>query len=76
MNNLDLALFKQIHLPMERLKLLFRAEAMNAFNHTQWKSLDTSAQFDASGNQTSTTFGQATQAAGARRLQLSLRLSF
>jgi hypothetical protein len=75
-NNWDLALFKQIHLPTEKLNLLFRAEAMNAFNHTQWSSIDTSAQFDATGAQVNKTFGQATQSASARRLQLSLRLSF
>ncbi len=42
-NNWDISLFKKIPLPGERLKLQFRGEFYNAFNHTQFKSLDTSA---------------------------------
>lgn len=75
-NNWDLAVFKNIPLPRERLHLQFRAEAYNAFNHTQFSTVDTTAKFDANGRQTSTSFGRVTAARANRRMQLALRLSF
>lgn len=80
LHNWDMALFKQIPLPSERFKLRFRAEAYNVFNHTQFTSTDTNAQFqvDSRGNvaQYNPTFGKFTNAALKRRLQLALRLAF
>lgn len=77
-NNWDLAVFKTIPLPAERLRLQFRAEAYNAFNHTQFSTVDTSAKFSADGKliTSSSTFGQVTAARANRRMQLALRLSF
>lgn len=77
-NNWDLSLFKNIPLPGERMRMQFRAEAYNAFNHTQFSTIDTTARLDANGNltQIGNTFGQVTGARANRRMQLALRLNF
>ncbi|HLJ16000.1 MAG TPA: carboxypeptidase-like regulatory domain-containing protein [Bryobacteraceae bacterium] len=76
LNDWDLSLFKNIPLIRERLKMQLRGEFYNAFNHTQFTTWNTTATFDAQGNQANSLFGQATAAAPARRIQLALRLSF
>ncbi|RPJ61430.1 MAG: carboxypeptidase regulatory-like domain-containing protein [Acidobacteria bacterium] len=75
-NNWDISLFKNIPLYSERLSAQFRVEAYNVFNHTQFSAVNTSASFDANGNQTNLAFGQYTNTANPRRLQLALRLMF
>lgn len=76
-NQFDLAAFKDFNMVRERVKLQVRGEFYNAFNHTQWSSLDTTARFDlATGKQTNTLFGTATGDRGARVVQLALRVSF
>jgi hypothetical protein len=75
-NNFDISLFKKIAIPGERVKLQFRAELYNAFNHTQFSAFDTSARFDGQGRQTNARFGEFTAARQPRRMQLALRLSF
>jgi hypothetical protein len=60
----------------EAMRLQFRWELYNAFNHTQFTALDTATRFDAQGNQVNARFGEFTSAAAARRIQLALRLSF
>ena len=79
-NNWDMSLFKQIPMPGERFKLQFRAEAYDVFNHTNWTSVDTNAQFqlDYLGHfaQVNPTFGKFTNAQLKRRMQLALKLSF
>ncbi|MBL8179881.1 MAG: carboxypeptidase regulatory-like domain-containing protein [Bryobacterales bacterium] len=74
-NNWDVALFKNIPI-QERLKLQFRAEFYNAFNHTQFSAYDAAARFDAQGRQVNTRFGQFTAARTPRIAQLALRVSF
>jgi len=73
--NWDLSLFKNVPI-RESIRLQLRLEAYNAFNHTQFSGIDTTARFDASGNLTNTTFGQITQSRTPRQVQLALRLSF
>jgi hypothetical protein len=75
-NNWDIAAFKNFPLVKERVRLQFRAEFFNAFNHTQFTAWDTTARFDAIGAQVNGSFGQATAAAAARIVQFSLRAYF
>ena len=63
----DLSLFKNIRI-VESMKLQFRAEAINAFNHTNFDAVST--RLGAS------TFGQVLTAREARVMQLALKFSF
>jgi hypothetical protein len=74
-NNWDITAAKNLPLH-ERFRLQLRCELYNAFNHTQFSSFDTSARFDARGNQVNTNFGAFTAAAPARLLQLAVRANF
>lgn len=75
-NNWDIALFKNIPL-REALRLQFRWELYNAFNHTQFSALDTTARFNyGTKQQLNARFGAYTAAEEARKMQLSLRLQF
>jgi len=74
-NNFDIGLFKNITV-RERFRLQLRGEAYNAFNHTQFSSLNTTAQFNAAGAQVNAQFGAFTAAREARIMQLALRASF
>jgi hypothetical protein len=70
-NNVDLSLSKTFQL-YERLHLEFRADAFNAFNHTQWTGMNTtypsgSAQYP---------FGQVNSAREARIGQLAAKIVF
>ena len=67
--NFDIAVAKAFKLPFERQRLQFRAEAFNAFNHANFlnPSLDASSP---------STFGEYTQDAGPRVIQLGLRYEF
>jgi TonB-dependent Receptor Plug Domain/TonB dependent receptor len=66
--NFDLALSKTTPLYGERLKLEFRAEFFNIFNHAEFSNPDT--------NINSGTFGQILTTADPRIIQLALRLTF
>jgi hypothetical protein len=48
----------------------------NAFNHTQFNGVNTTAQFDAKGAMVNTAFGQITSARDPRIQQMSLRVTF
>lgn len=74
-NNWDMSLFKNIPLG-ERFRGQFRVESYNTFNHSQFNGVNTSATFNASGQQTNGTFGQYSGAANPRQLQLALRVMF
>jgi hypothetical protein len=75
-NNWDLSVVKNFPV-RERFKLQFRAEFYNAFNHTQFAGLNTTAPFDANGNRILTgTFGQVTSARTPRQIQFALRATF
>jgi hypothetical protein len=75
-NNWDLSFVKNFPI-REPMRLQFRCEMYNAFNHTQFEGLNTTAPFDAAGQPiTTTTFGQITSARTPRQMQLSLRFQF
>lgn len=74
-NNWDLAVFKNFRI-REGVKFQFRSELYNAFNHTQFSSFDSTARFDATGNQVNSQFGQVTAARDPRIVQLAIRVQF
>jgi Carboxypeptidase regulatory-like domain/TonB dependent receptor len=74
-HNYDLTLFKDITLRGTQ-KVQFRWEIYNLFNSLQFQDVDTTAQFDANGNQTDTNFGKVTSARTERRMVFGLRYSF
>jgi hypothetical protein len=69
--NFDLALSKTTPLRGEHLKLEFRAEFFNIFNHAEFSNPDTNIN-----NGNGGTFGQILTTADPRIIQLALRLSF
>ncbi len=75
-NNWDTSLFKNMPFLEGHLRAQLRVEAYNIFNHTQFTTVGTAATYNASGVQTSATFGQYTAAANGRQLQLALRIMF
>ncbi len=75
-NNWDIAIFKNVTL-REQMRIQYRFEAYNAFNHTQFSGLDTTARFDSTtGAQVNTRFGELTAARDPRIIQMSLRFLF
>jgi hypothetical protein len=76
--NHDITLFKNFRMSGTR-NLQIRVEMYNPFNMNQFTTIDTSAQFDyATGRQTDTNFGRATNTRGdsSRVIQLGARLTF
>ena len=75
-NNWNLSLYKNFSV-RERLHFQFRAEAYNAFNHTQFSTVNTAPKWNyTTGVQTGTQFGQITAARDPRIMQFGLRLQF
>lgn len=74
-NSWDISVFRNFK-TRERLHAQFRCEAYNAFNHTQFSGVNTTARFDATGAQINTALGQYSAARRPRYIQLALRLSF
>ncbi len=74
-NNWDVALFKNFPI-RERARIQLRWEMYNAFNHTQFSGLDTSARFDAQGRQVNTRFGEFVSSRSPRIMQLAARFEF
>ncbi len=75
-NNWDVAIFKSVPVAREPMRLQFRWELYNAFNHTQFSGLDTAARFDLAGNQVNARFGEFTSARSPRVMQMALRFHF
>jgi len=82
MNNWDVTLSKSIPLKSEKRVLMFRIEAYNVFNHTQFSSANISPQYNwplwQQGvlEQTNANLGRYTAALAPRQMSLSLRLQF
>jgi hypothetical protein len=75
-NSWDISVFKNFPLGSESRILQFRSEFYNMFNHTQFSSVDSTARFDAAGNQVNTRLGQVTGARSARVIQFALSFKF
>jgi len=76
-NNWDISLFKTFNLSKDGgVRLQYRLEMYNAFNHTQFTGVDTTARFDANNNQVNALFGSYTSAANSRRIVMGLKLNF
>ena len=76
-NNWDISLFKNFNLARDgKVRMQYRLEMYNAFNHTQFTGVDTTARFDANNNQVNALFGSYTTAANSRRIVMGLKLNF
>ncbi|MCZ2146886.1 MAG: carboxypeptidase-like regulatory domain-containing protein [Bryobacterales bacterium] len=76
-NNWDLTFLKRIPIGAnEKRYFQFRWELYNAFNHTQFQGVDSSARFDPAGNQVNARFGQVISTRLPRIMQFSLQLYF
>ncbi|HEY3120769.1 MAG TPA: carboxypeptidase regulatory-like domain-containing protein [Vicinamibacteria bacterium] len=74
-DNWNLSFFKNV--PMGgRRRLQLRWEMYNVLNHTQFKTVNHDAEFDAAGNQTNINFGKVTAARNPRIMQGSIRMNF
>jgi len=71
-NDWDRLMFRNFPLASGRRIVQFRAEAYNAFNHTQFNGVNTTARFDPTGAQVNAKFGQLTSTRSPRITQLSL----
>jgi len=75
-SNWDISFFKLFPVGGEKKNLQLRWEMYNAFNHTQYDSVDATARFDAQGRNVNTRFGEVIGARAPRRMQASLRFTF
>ena len=74
---MDFALVKRFQLKNEKQFFQFRWEAYNAFNHTQYSSINTAARYDlTTGAQVNALFGQVSGTRAPRVMQGSLRFTF
>jgi hypothetical protein len=76
LNNWDLTLIKNFPLKSETRQLQFRWELYNAFNHTQFQSVDNVARFDPAGDQVNARFGQVISTRPPRIMQFALKFYF
>lgn len=74
-HNWDMSFFKNFRMG-GRAALQFRWEMYNVFNHPQGLAVDTTARFDAAGNQTNARFGQVISSRTPRIMQGSVRFTF
>jgi Carboxypeptidase regulatory-like domain/TonB-dependent Receptor Plug Domain len=75
-HNWDMSFFKNFPVFSEKVKLQFRWEIYNLFNHTQFDQVNNTAQFDVNGVQIREGFGRVTRSRSPRVMQGSLRLTF
>jgi len=74
-NNWDLSIYREIRFA-ERVHGQLRLETYNTFNHTQWSSYNTSAQFNTAAQQVNAAFGLPNADRPPRRVQVALRVWF
>ena len=76
LNNWDVTFIKKTPIRGESIYLQYRAELYNAFNHTQFLGVDTTARFDPLGNQVNGRFGQLIASRPPRVIQLAISFYF
>jgi hypothetical protein len=74
-NSWDIAMKREFRV-REKLRATFRMDSYNAFNHTQFSSVNSTAQFDATGKQVNAALGTINVARASRRSEASIRLTF
>jgi hypothetical protein len=74
-NNWDLSLYRRFHFT-ERLTGQLRMETYNSFNHTQFSSINSTAQFNTQGQQVNAAFLTPDSARPPRYMQIAFRLRF
>jgi hypothetical protein len=74
-NNWDISFFKNIPVG-EHHRFQLRWEMYNAFNHTQFNTVDNVARFNPQGDQVNANFGRVTSARTERRMQVAIRFTF
>ena len=74
-NNWDISLYRTIRV-RERFTTQLRLETYNSFNHPQWRTLNTTARFDAQNNQIDASFLDPRTSRGPRRVQLAVRVNW
>lgn len=72
----NMSIFKNFRLGGDGRRLQLRWEAYNVFNQVNWRTLNTTAQFNPAGAQVNANFGQATEARAARIMQGAIRFTF
>lgn len=72
-SNWDMSVNKDFPLFGEGRSLQFRAESFNTFNHTQWKSINTTDDLEVN---PASQFGYATAARDGRHMQVALKILF
>ncbi len=74
--NLDLSIYRVIPFREGRVNAMLRLETYNTLNHTQFNTINTTAQFSTLGAQVNTQFLQPTGARPARYVQIAARITF
>jgi len=72
----DVTFFKNIPFGASGRRLQLRWEIYNVFNQVQFATVDSTARFDAAGNQVNTRFGQVITTRAPRVMQIALRVVF
>jgi hypothetical protein len=74
-NNWNSSIYKTF-MVREKVRIVFRGEAYNTFNHTQFSGVDTTIQYNAAGVNTRSSAGNITSARDPRIMQFALRINF
>lgn len=75
-NNWDISLSKKFPLGGEGRVMTFRSEFFNAWNHTQFSGVNSTARFDTTGKQVDPLFGSYSSSRQPRIIQFSLKIAF
>ena len=74
--NWDLSLYRTVPFREGRVRAMIRIETYNAFNHTQFSGINSTAQFNTAGQQINTAFLLPNAARPPRLMQIAMRVTF